>query len=212
MAVRTRRYTPDLVRARYSADERHRLLLDAAGTIVAESGIARLTIERLASTAVVSRALVYQHFASVGEVLLELLEFEWEWLEPRIMTGVEEARTFRDRLIAAVRPYLDAREERGPVFHALLIQRATHPDVLAAMLDYYRRVIGFWAAEVSAEFGLDRDEAVEIAVIFVGGFEAAAQRHWLLGNRDPQEVLDRFVELVIGALRHIARRKIGRKR
>ncbi len=204
---RTRRYTPKVKRTRHSADTRHELLLQAADTVVAQQGVPGLTMERLAAAAGVSRALVYQHFANVTELLLELLEREFAWLEPRISSGLDDATSFRDRLIATTKPYLDAKKERSQVFYGLLLTQTSDPGVLATMMDYYRRVLGFWVREAQAEFGIDGDTAVEGAVIFVGGFESAARRHWVLDDSDADEVIDLFVELVLGALRHLARRK-----
>ncbi len=202
-----RRYTPEPVRSRRSADERHRDLLDAAARLIAAGGVAAFTMERLAAEGGVSRALAYQHFANVSEVLLELLEREWAWIEERISTGLATASTFAEKVKAATRPYFVAKAERGGVFRALLLDRPDQADVRAAMLDYYRRVIGFWTAEGGREYSIDRATAQSAAVILVGGFEAAALRHWGTEGADVEDDLGLFVEMVLGSLRHLARRR-----
>ena len=202
-----RRYTPEPVRSRRSADERHRDLLDAAARLIADGGVAAFTMEGLAAEGGVSRALAYQHFANVGEVLVELLEREWAWLEERISAGLAVASTFADKVKAATRPYFEAKVERGGSFRALLLDRPDQADVRGAMLTYYRRVIGFWVTEGEREYSIDRATAQSAAVILVGGFEAAALRHWGTDGADVEDDLGLFVEMVLGSLRQLARRR-----
>jgi AcrR family transcriptional regulator len=108
-------YTPG-IRRRMRADQRRMQLLEAARRVIADGGLAGLTMESLAISAGVSRALVYQHFADRESLLLALLEAEWEWLDERIVPALASTHDLTERAAAVIRPYFDAKSERGPVF------------------------------------------------------------------------------------------------
>ena len=61
-----------------SAADRRAQLLDIARDIVAAEGFAAVTIERVARSAPVARALVYQQFADLSGLMTALLERESE--------------------------------------------------------------------------------------------------------------------------------------
>ncbi len=65
------------------AQRSRRRILEAAGRCLAAEGFARTTVEQIASTAGVSKALVYHHFRGKQEILEAVLEdtlADWERL------------------------------------------------------------------------------------------------------------------------------------
>src|SRR4051812_44173490 len=95
--------------------ERREQLLDAAASIIVERGVAGITMERLAATAGVSKALPYAHFENADEVLAELYRREVTELGVAIVARAASAGPGIDRLIAAMHAYFDFVEARGAI-------------------------------------------------------------------------------------------------
>ena len=60
-------------RAYLAKDDRHNALLEAAASVVEKQGWPALSMISVAETAKVSRQLVYEHFASVDELMTEVM-------------------------------------------------------------------------------------------------------------------------------------------
>ncbi len=67
------RKTPNSKRAYLARDDRRLALLDVAATVVETQGWQALSMISVAETAQVSRQLVYQHFASVDELMADTM-------------------------------------------------------------------------------------------------------------------------------------------
>lgn len=63
---------PAEARKRMSYDQRHIQLLDAARNLIRQEGIDTLTLARVAEHAGVTKPLVYQHFGTRAQLLVEL--------------------------------------------------------------------------------------------------------------------------------------------
>lgn len=180
-----------------SADQRRLQLLDAARAVVARAGLSGLTMESLASGAGVSRALVYQHFADRESLLLALLEAEWDWLDERIVPALADTDDLAERAAAAVRPYFDAKSERGPVFAALLLgPTADVPAIHAAMHSYARRTTRYWSREVRDRFGVDEHTARAFIAVMTGAFEGAARQWWFAERPGRAALEDAYLSVV----------------
>jgi AcrR family transcriptional regulator len=197
-------YTPG-IRRRMRADERRLQLLEAGRRVIAEDGLAGLTMESLAISAGVSRALVYQHFADRESLLLALLEAEWEWLDERIVPALASTDDLAERAAAVIRPYFDAKSERGPVFAALLLwPQVDTPAVNEAMHDYLRRTTRYWAREVRERFGLDEQTARAFIAVITGAFEGAA-RQWWFSERPGRAALENaYLDVVRATIAYAA--------
>src|SRR5687767_13326585 len=81
---------------------RRRQLLDLAGEIVVEGGVAGLTMDRLAGAAGVSKALVYAHFANRDDVLTALIEEQIDRFRNRSDDALAGSWTFGQRVRASI--------------------------------------------------------------------------------------------------------------
>lgn len=80
--------TADAKRAYLKRDKRRATLLDAAARLVEKKGWDALTMVSLAREARISRQLVYQHFASVDELMAETLRHLFEDVYERTRDAV----------------------------------------------------------------------------------------------------------------------------
>lgn len=109
--------TPTVAR-RPERSERRAQLLAAAADLVGREGVASLTMEALAAEAGVSKALPYRHFANAEDALVALYRQELGRLGQEILaasSGLEGDAA----LCAAIRAYMDAVVERGPLLTVL---------------------------------------------------------------------------------------------
>ncbi|TWC15479.1 MULTISPECIES: TetR/AcrR family transcriptional regulator [unclassified Pseudomonas] len=95
---------------RLSKAERRRQLLDTALLIVREEGADRLTLGHLAVRAGVSKPVVYDHFGTRSDLLIEL----YKWID------TERVNAFRDAMTGTERPL----EETALVLASAYIQCA----------------------------------------------------------------------------------------
>ena len=178
--------------------EAHReQLLDAAAALVLEHGASALTVERLASRAGVSRALVYEHAADRGDLLFQLYEREREVFEDRARDRAPAAHDVAGLLRAMHGAYLDAVEERG----ALFVRLVGEPSVTERIEEVRRRhqeaTVEFWRDRV-AGLGVEPAQATAFARCFSAA--ALASGDLLLSGRSRAQVEDVFYALVEGTL------------
>jgi AcrR family transcriptional regulator len=90
-------------------------VLDAAREMFTERGVDAVTIEEIATRAMVSPATVYNYFVSKNDLLIAMLEHEWSGAEARLATlgprPGDDPATAMTRLVAA---YNRLDEEFGP--------------------------------------------------------------------------------------------------
>src|SRR3954463_16584466 len=102
---------------RLTAEERRTGILDAALAVFSERGYHDAAIDEIAGEAGVSKALIYEHFASKQELYAELIARNARDLTQRVagaLSGVEVEST-AERLVtgpAGVFPFVGGR--RGP--------------------------------------------------------------------------------------------------
>ncbi len=198
MSVQARRPRPRR-QPRITAEARRKHLLDVAHGLCEQHGTAAVTIERLAETAGVSRTLVYQHFTSSADVLLNLLQREREWLQADIDKGLSQASTFEEKLRAVIRPFLYARRERGAsVLHAFLAE--SNADIVATSAsEWLERWGRFWVDEAVATFGIDPGVARDAVVVYRGAFFATQRMVWR-DDADPDRLEEILVTIVMSSL------------
>ena len=131
--------------------QRREEILAAAMDVFSEHGIQHTAIDRVAEAAGVSKALIYEHFASKAELQETLLRQLTSELVADIVSAVEAATTedtsdSRDRLRAGIDAYFRFIERRRSAWHML-----------------FRESIGKEAAEVV----LSIERAVSAAIVDV---------------------------------------------
>jgi len=161
---------PGRRRSRLSPEARRDQLLHVAAAMVVDEDVHRLTMERLAARACVSKALVYQYFASRAGLLLELYKRESD-AQP-LEVRVAGCNTFEERLRAITGPYFDAVEHRGLLFHRIVAEKSVEEEVEAYRRSTRSEMLEYWVAQLAAE-GLEEATAKVFASMFQAAVEAA---------------------------------------
>jgi AcrR family transcriptional regulator len=143
---------------RLSADERRRQLLAVAGTLFAERGFHRSSMEQLAEAAGVSKPVLYQHFPSKRELYLALVEDAVAEMEEQVRKALEGATSNRDRVHGAISAYFDFVEDSR--FRLLFgTAELTDADVRDAIEGVSERVAAAVGALIAEDAGLSPDAA-----------------------------------------------------
>lgn len=137
-------------RRRLPAAERRELILDAAIDAFADSGYHQTSLEEVARRAGVSKALIYDHFASKQELYRELLEtYVHELLERVGSAAMSIPEGGEIRLIAGLEGFLEFVDERRDAWRMLIRNRASDDvaDSFEQLFDEVAAMIGSLMAE-----------------------------------------------------------------
>jgi AcrR family transcriptional regulator len=199
------------------AGERRAAILDAAMTVFAERGYHAASIDEIAREAGVSKALIYEHFASKQALWASLLDAQAAEIFRRLAAGAATAEPGEVRLRAGVDAFLTFVEERRGAWR-MLFREAADPEV-AAFLDRVRgQVAGVVAALIAAEPATaaedraDRRRAIEmLAEQLVGAVQALAN-WWAEHQEVPRaELVDSVMDFAwLGLERLRAGERAGR--
>jgi AcrR family transcriptional regulator len=162
------------------AGERRAAILDAAMNVFADRGYHAASIDEIAREAGVSKALIYEHFASKQALWASLLDTQAAETFRRLAAGAATAEPGEVRLRSGVDAFLTFVEERRGAWR-MLFREAADPEV-AAFLDRVRsQVAGVVAALIAAEPAAspddraDRRQSIEmLAEQLVGAVQALA--------------------------------------
>jgi AcrR family transcriptional regulator len=131
---------------RLTAEERRSAILDSALAVFSERGYHSASIDDIATEAGVSKALIYEHFASKQELHGDLIARNARELTERVagaLSGVEVEST-SERLATGLEAYLAFVEERRDAWR-MLFRDAADPES-SAVLD---RMVEQVTAEVT---------------------------------------------------------------
>jgi AcrR family transcriptional regulator len=128
---------------------RREQLLDVTKEIVGEAGLHRVSIDRVAREAGISRPIVYEHFSDLTGLLTALLEREGsralaqlsEVLPRAIGDPTEPGADVLDMLISALTGYLDAVRSDPVTWSLVLMPPEGVPDFLREGTDAARAAI-----------------------------------------------------------------------
>ena len=133
-------------RRRLTAEERRSAILDAALTAFSQKGYHATSLDDIAREAGVSKALIYEHFASKQELYADLIARNARELTQRVagaLSGVEIDATV-DRLATGLEAFFAFVEERRDAWR-MLFRDAADPES-SAVLD---RMVEQVTAEVT---------------------------------------------------------------
>ena len=197
-------------RTRLDPKERKQSILDCAAEIVAEEGVAAMTMDVLGRRAGISKSLVYNYFSNTTEVLSELLERELRRLRRAQTKAAEDATTFEGLVRAVTHEYLKYINERG-----LIIERLQAEPSVSAIhdpTDYGRDNAVFYLAEIVARhFDLPL-EIARAATDISFGLPATAGAYLLRGDLDLEQLEDLTSTMIIGTFTAIRSDYMVRKR
>jgi AcrR family transcriptional regulator len=139
-------------RRRLTAEERRSAILDAALTAFSQKGYHATSLDDIAREAGVSKALIYEHFASKQELHADLIARNARELTQRVagaLSGVEVESTV-ERLAAGLEAFFAYVEERRDAWR-MLFRDAADPESSAVL----ERMVQQVTAEVTVLISQD---------------------------------------------------------
>jgi AcrR family transcriptional regulator len=202
-------------RKRLSAGERRAAIQSSALEVFAERGYHTTSIDDIARAAGISKALIYEHFASKQQLHADLLEVHASELYRRIADAVEEVESESGaaRLTAGLEAYLSFVEERRDAWR-VLFRETVDPESAAALDRVSAQVTALVAALIAQDPGATpRDEAhpeadrgiQQLAQMLVGAIQSSA--NWWDDHREVRRdrVLETAMEFVWFGLDRLGR-------
>lgn len=181
-------------RRRLSADERRRAILTSAQEVFAQRGYHGSSIDEIAQTAGISKALIYEHFPSKKELHVSLLDMHVQELFDRLAANAATEEPGDIRLRNGLDAFLSWVEEQRGAFR-MVFRDAADPEVSDSVL----RIQGQATAAVAALMATEpmvpaateqaRERAIRmLAQQLTGGMQALAL--WWDDNPDvPRSVV-----------------------
>jgi AcrR family transcriptional regulator len=146
---RKRPNTEPAPRSRMAAADRRLAILEAARAAFAERGFHETSLDAVAERADVSKALLYEHFASKRELFVAMLEMHVHELIERINGAVAEAEPGEDRLRSGLEAFFGFVEERRGAWR-IMFRNAGDPDV-AMWIDRLRDEVSTAVVQLMSE-------------------------------------------------------------
>jgi AcrR family transcriptional regulator len=194
--------TPAPTRSRLPRAEREQRMLDAAEAVFSEHGFRGASMERIAERSGVTKALVYQYFASKEGLYAACIERARARLFERIEAVAATAQSPRDRLASAVDVYFDEIDVHRDRWYIL------YGDAPRQAVDAMRRrnakvIVGL----LEADLGEGRGQELELLAELIVGAGEQMGRWWLEhGEMSKRQLKERFVAAMTGAIASTLRR------
>ena len=164
MSSHTQAGTP---RKRLTAEARREAILEAALEVFARRGYNGSSIDEIAQTAGISKALIYEHFPSKRELHVSLIEHHVQDIFERLAVAAATTDPGDVRLRAGVDAFLEFVETRRDAFQ-MVFRDAVEPEVAGLLTAMQRQtaaaVAGLMASEPRTQRGdpdLDRRHALD---------------------------------------------------
>ena len=201
-------------RRRLSAAERREELLDAAVEVFARDGYHRASLEDIAGVAGVSKALIYEHFASKRELHDELvLAYAGKIFERLQASAGSPGLPGQERLRRGIEAFLGFVQEHREAWRALF-RDAADPEVAQQVSVVQSQAALVIATLIRAdaevrEFGrIDHEQREQVFAIYsqllAGGLQGLA--NWWYDHQEVtlEEVTDRAMEFCWLGLERVA--------
>ena len=187
---------PAPARKRLTAEARRAAILDAASAVFSARGYHSASIDDIAGEAGVSKALIYEHFASKQELHAKLVEAHAAELYARLAAAVPSVEGSASRLATGLDAFFRFVEERRDAWR-MLFREAADPEAVAVLDRMLAQVTAVVAGLIAAEPGArnlpqgDRERErgiLLIAQMLVGAVQTVA--NWWADNEEvPREHL-----------------------
>jgi AcrR family transcriptional regulator len=132
------------------ARERRKVLLGAALEAFSERGFHEVTLDEVAARAGVSKALIYEHFASKRELVRALLDTYVHELLGRLAEAIAAAEPGEERMRTGVDAVLRFVEER-PGAWRMLFRNSGDPDIADLFAALQAEAAGAIASAMAAD-------------------------------------------------------------
>ena len=192
---------PAPTRRRLTAEERRSAILDAALSAFSQKGYHATSLDDIAGEAGVSKALIYEHFASKQELHGDLIARNARELTQRVagaLSGVEIASTV-ERLATGLEAFFAFVEERRDAWR-MLFRDAADPESSAVLDRMVQQVTAEVTVLISQDPGAQKLTRVGderslrlLAEMLVGGAQAMA--NWWTDH--PEAPRSQLVEIAM---------------
>jgi AcrR family transcriptional regulator len=205
--------SPPVPRRRLTAAHRRRQLIDVALETFATSGYNATTMEEIATTAGVTKPLLYQHFTSKRALYLELIDD----VAARLIRSLAEAAgaetSPRRQVEAGFQAYFRFAVE-NPSAVRMLFDAPEDEELARGLRTIEDAIAEFVAPLIAADIGTEHRRTLAAGVV---GMTEGVTRDWLRHsyrqggpeNDDPDEMADllarRVAEFAWGGLRGLSR-------
>ena len=180
-------------RGRPRSEQADRAILQAAAELLADRGLAGMSIEEVASRAGVGKTTIYRRWTSRGALALDAFLAEFQGQQPLPDTG-----TLHDDLLAALRAWIRSvtRTSAGPILASLIAEAQRDPElgaswrerVVERLRDQHKimldRAVG--RGEIPAETNYE----VVLDLLFGAAYHRLLHGHRPLTDRFAREVVD----------------------
>jgi AcrR family transcriptional regulator len=185
--------------------ERREYFIDVVGMLVAEEGLAAVTMERVAALAELSKPVLYRHFRDRGDLLTALLERCWRQLDSAVRARLKDARSVDESLTALVTGYFDELQRQGPVLQLMVTGGRHEPAVEAARQRRHRAAEREWSDFYQRRLGMPMAIAEPAAAILRCAMEGAAA-YWIDNpTRRREDVVDTCLVVMRAGLQRLSR-------
>lgn len=188
---------------RLTPDDRRRHLLGVARALVETEGVSALTLERVATDAGVSRALIYTYFENRPGLIRALwseVSALWD-IQPmppyeQLLASSTPRELFDRRLRENTRWFLDQIEASGLLFHRLMSEPLVESEIDDVRQRVERDNISWWTRLVEA-LGVEPERAHVFSTLV----NTSSQTIWSLVARgeSPRDVIEDVFFLSCGA-------------
>jgi AcrR family transcriptional regulator len=190
-----------------AAEEKRRLILDAAVKVFAHKGFHTSRVGDIAEEAGVAHGLLYHYFSSKDEVLETVFRENWAVLVDRISAIETSGEPAPDQLRHVAAIVLRNYKHQPDVIRVLVREIARSPEVQARIGELVKPIEAIMRiierGRAAGEFRPDIESRLA-AVVFYGAIEELLSG-WVLGqlpdDDDSVEAAERTVDLVINAFR-----------
>lgn len=141
------------VRRQLPAEERRASILATANELVAERGLAELSIAAVAARAGISRSVVYHHFEDVNALLLELVKSRLSWMRANLDSSIA-ARPHEGLAVITehLHEVLTLPADSQRLIRSILGDRQLLPLEIWPTVSFLRRnIVQRWAAVLAPE-------------------------------------------------------------
>lgn len=133
-----------------TAPQRRSAILTAAMEVFAAHGYHGSSLDEIAVTAGISKALIYEHFSSKKELHAELMATHVAELFARLQANAVKGETGEDRLRGGIDAFLSFVEENRVAFR-VLFRDAADPEVADVLAGVQAQALGVIAALINAD-------------------------------------------------------------
>ncbi|GLR25064.1 TetR/AcrR family transcriptional regulator [Limnobacter litoralis] len=181
--------------------ERRQFLIENAAVLVEQKGWAVLNMSALATSAKVSRQLVYQHFPSLDALLVETASFIFFEVMNESRLAVEKnSGNLRDAIKCAAAVSLDLPKGRGNALWQLIAGMNYGSRELEQLrLQIRDFILGLWMTTFFDRNTANSDSLRSLVWMLIMSFWGLRQMIWdgLIGREHAMRELDRIVDALL---------------